>query len=208
MGPETIITTVALALGASWCAGLNLYATIAVLGLMHRYVDGFTLPEQLQVLGSDWVIWPALFMYCVEFLADKIPTIDTAWDTLHTFVRVPAGAVLAAAALGDVPEEVRFGAALIGGTLAFGSHAAKASTRVAAHGSGTSPLVSPAASVVEDGLVVGTLTLAAVSPLVAIGLVVAMIVAAGLLLAAFWTIFRCLLKSFGRRQPVAAAPLQ
>lgn len=198
MSPESIIATLALALGASWCAGLNLYATVAVLGLMHRHVDGFALPEHLQLLASDWVIWPAVFMYTVEFLADKIPGFDTAWDTVHTFIRIPAGAALAAAALGDVPPELRFGAAILGGTLAFGSHAVKSSTRVAAHGTGTSPLVSPAASLIEDGLVIGTLTLASVHPLVSISLVLVMIAAAILLIRAFWSVFRKLARSFGR----------
>ncbi len=203
MGPESIVATLALALGASWCAGLNLYATVAVLGLMHRYVGGFQLPEHLELLASNWVLFPALVMYCAEFLADKIPGFDTVWDGIHTFIRIPAGAALAAASFGDVPPEVQFAAALVGGTLAFGSHAVKASTRIASHSTGTSPLVSPAASLVEDGLVIGTLTLAAVSPMVSIGLTVLMIVVAALLLKAFWTIFKRLIASFsqGRRSP-------
>src|SRR5690606_22577884 len=98
---DGIVAQLALALGASWCAGINLYATIAVLGLMAHYVPGFNLPPDLAILASPWVIVPACLMYCVEFFADKVPAVDSAWDTIHTFIRVPAGAAMAAAALGE-----------------------------------------------------------------------------------------------------------
>lgn len=199
------VARLALALGASWCAGLNLYATVAVLGLMARYLPGFQVPQELALLASGWVIIPALFMYCVEFVADKVPAVDSAWDTLHTFIRVPAGAALAAAALGDVPPEVQMGAALVGGTLALGSHTAKATTRVAAHGTGISPLVSPAASLVEDGLVIATVGLLAAHPLLALGLTVLMMVAAAILFYFLWNIARRVLQSLGGR-PVEVRP--
>ncbi|MGI8905292.1 MAG: DUF4126 domain-containing protein [Candidatus Sumerlaeaceae bacterium] len=204
---ESIISQLALALGASWCAGINLYATVAVLGLMSQYVPGFQLPQGLEVLGSPWVIVPALFMYCIEFVADKIPAVDSAWDTIHTFIRVPAGAALAAAAFGNVPPEVQVGAALIGGTLALGSHTAKATTRLAAHTTGTSPLVSPAVSLVEDGLVIGTIGLLAAHPLLSLSFTVAMIIAAGVLLYVFAGIFRKLWNKFaGHRSDAGSSP--
>lgn len=201
---DSVLAQLALALGASWCAGINLYATVAVLGLMSHYVPGFKLPPGLEVLGSAWVIAPAVFMYVMEFVADKIPTVDTAWDTIHTFIRVPAGAALAAAAFTNVPPEVQVGAALIGGTLALGSHTAKATTRLAAHGTGTSPLVSPTASLVEDGLVIGTVGLLAAHPLLSLGLTIIMIAAASMMIVAFWSIARRVWRRIaGRPEPVS-----
>lgn len=199
---EGIVGQLALAMGASWCAGINLYATVAVLGLMVHFIPGFQLPPGLEVLASPWVIAPAVTMYCVEFFADKIPAVDSAWDTIHTFIRVPAGAAMAAAAFVNVPPEVQVGAALLGGTLAFGSHTAKATTRLAAHGSGTSALVSPAASLVEDGLVIATIGLLAANPLLALGMTVAMIIAAGFLFYFLWNVTRRLYRSLTvRPQP-------
>jgi len=187
---DGIVAQLALAMGAGWCAGINLYATVAVLGLMVHFVPGFQLPPGLEVLGSPWVIVPAVIMYCVEFFADKIPAVDSAWDTVHTFIRVPAGAALAAAALGDVPPEIQVGAAIIGGTLALGSHTAKATTRVAAHGTGTSALVSPTASLIEDGLVVATIGMIAANPAIALGMTALMVLGAGFLLYFLWNVTR------------------
>lgn len=203
---DGIVAQLALALGASWCAGINLYATVAVLGIMVHFVPGFQLPPDMAVLASPWVIIPAVVMYCVEFFADKIPAVDSAWDTIHTFIRVPAGAALAAAALGAVPPEVQVGAAILGGTLALGSHTVKATTRVAAHGTGTSPLVSPAASLVEDGLVVATIGMLAANPLLTIGLTVLMIVVAGFLLYLLWNVFRRIVRSFTRQPQLPQTP--
>lgn len=196
---DGIVGQLALALGASWCAGINLYATVAVLGIMARYLPGFQLPEEMAVLASAWVIVPASLMYCVEFVADKVPAVDSAWDTVHTFIRVPAGAALAAAAMGDVPPEIQVGAAILGGTLALGSHTAKATTRMAAHGTGVSPVVSPTASLVEDGLVVATIGLLAANPLLALGLTALMIVGAALLIYFLWAIARRVLRSLTTR---------
>jgi hypothetical protein len=202
---ESVVAQLALAMGASWCAGINLYATIAVLGLMSQYIPGFHLPHGLEVLGSPWVILPAIFMYCVEFFADKIPAVDSAWDAIHTFIRVPAGAALAAAAFGNVPPEVQVGAALIGGTLALGSHTAKATTRLAAHSTGTSPLVSPAVSLVEDGLVIGTVGLLAAHPMLSLSATVLMIGLASMLLYFFAGLVKKVWRSFGRRQDYSVA---
>jgi hypothetical protein len=203
---ESVISQLALALGASWCAGINLYATVAVLGLMSCYVPGFHLPHGLEVLGSPWVILPAIFMYCVEFFADKIPAVDSAWDAIHTFIRVPAGAALAAAAFGNVPPEVQVGAALVGGTLALGAHTAKATTRLAAHSTGTSPLISPAVSVVEDGLVIGTVGLLSAHPMLSLSMTLLMIGIAGMLLYFFAGLVKKLWRSFGRRPDATQMP--
>jgi len=203
---QNLIAHLALAMGASWCAGINLYATLAVLGLMANYVPGFHLPPDLAILGSPYVMLPALFMYCVEFFADKIPAIDSAWDTIHTFIRVPAGAILAAAALGSVPPELQVGAAMIGGTLALGAHTTKATARVAAHATGTSLLISPAASIVEDGLVIGTVSLLAAHPFLSIGMTILMIIASALLLKTLWSVARKVIQSLSGRKKLYPAP--
>lgn len=204
---SNIVAQLALALGASWCAGINLYATIGVLGLMSRFA-GFELPPGLEVLRSEWVIGAAVIMYCVEFFADKIPAIDTAWDSVHTFIRIPAGAVLAATALGDVGPELQVAAALIGGTLALGSHTTKATARVAAHATGISPVVSPAASLLEDGMVVTTIAFLAAYPLVTLSLTAAMIVGSAVLLYFLWNVARRVFRGlFGSHQnPVMMPP--
>lgn len=194
MDAAQIFATLALTLGASWCAGINLYATVAVLGLLHRYT-GFNLPDHMGVLGSDWVLWPAIGLYVIEFVADKVPAIDSAWDTVHTFIRIPAGAVLAAMAIGDVPVEFQVLAGLIGGGLAFGSHATKATTRLAAHSTGTSPLLSPVLSVVEDVLVVGTVGLIASHPIIALLLLSVMLIVAYFIMRMFWRLARGVFRS-------------
>lgn len=204
-----LITSLALTLGVGFCSGINLYATVAVLGLMHRYVDGFQLPGDMAVLSSNWVVWPALLMYVIEFIADKVPAVDTAWDGFHTFIRVPAGAVLAAMALGDVPLEVQVFAGLIGGTLAMGTHLTKAGTRLAAHATGTSPIVSPIVSVAEDVLVVGTISLVATHPVLSLFLLAGLIIATYFLLKTVWTLARRTLQAirgfFARRFPSTAS---
>lgn len=178
------IALLSLALGASWCAGINLYATVAVLGLLHRYTT-FTLPPDLQVLAHDWVLWPSMVLYTVEFFADKIPALDSAWDTIHTFIRIPAGAAIAAGALGELPTEVSVLAALLGGGAAAFSHVTKATARVATHASGGS-IVTPVVSVAEDGLVIGTVALVVANPIVAMILTALMMVAAYFILRFFW----------------------
>ncbi len=196
-----------VAVGASWCAGLNLYATVFVLGAMHRWVDGFSLPGSLDVLASHWVMWPALALYIIEFLADKFPAVDSAWDTVHTFIRPPAGAVLAAMAVGDVPLPLQVCAALVGGFLAFGSHATKATARVVAHTTGTSPIVSPVASVTEDVLVVSTLGLIVAHPIIAAILLVLMMVGAFILMRLCWKFARFLFsRIFGRSRGTPPIP--
>lgn len=192
-----VLATLALALGASWCAGINLYATVFVLGAMSRWT-GFELPADLLVLENPWVIGIAAVLYTVEFFADKIPAIDTAWDTVQTFIRIPAGAVLAAMSVGDVPMAMQVIALLLGGTLATTSHTTKATARIAAHSSGTSPVVSPSASVAEDVLVIGLIGLIVSNPVLALLLLAVMIVASVLILWVFWKVARKLLTAFGR----------
>jgi hypothetical protein len=193
MGYEQVIMALAVALGASWCAGINLYATVFVLGALSRWT-AFDLPGDLVVLESHWVLWPALAMYTIEFFADKFPAVDTAWDSIHTFIRIPAGVVLAATAMGEVPLEFQMLAGLVGGTLATTSHATKATTRLVAHSTATSPIVSPVASVIEDITVVGFLAFVVSNPLLSLLLLAMMVIASGFLLWSFWKITRLVLR--------------
>src|SRR5678816_3724770 len=143
-----LISTIAIAMGASWVSGINLYAAVATLGLLGRF-SHLQLPGELQVLTSWWVIGVALGLYVIEFVADKVPWIDTTWDVIHTFIRVPAGAVLAAGAFGDFDRSVQVIALLLGGGLALSSHGTKAATRAVLNAS-PEPVSNVVASVIED----------------------------------------------------------
>lgn len=153
---------ITLALGVAWASGLNLYAAVATLGIL-GVTGNLDLPPDLQLLQHPVVIAAAGFMYCVEFVADKIPGVDSTWDTLHTFIRIPAGAALAAGAVGDVNPAIQLAAFLLGGGVAAGSHAVKAGTRILINTS-PEPFSNWTASVVEDGLVIGGVTLVALNP--------------------------------------------
>lgn len=145
---EGLIQTIALTMGVAWASGINLYGTLVALGVMMNmgYVD---LPPDLQVVGDPLVIAAAGFMYVVEFFADKVPGVDTGWDTLHTLVRIPAGAMLAAGAIGEVGAGAEIAAALVGGTIAAGTHFTKAGTRVLINTS-PEPFSNWTASITED----------------------------------------------------------
>jgi hypothetical protein len=174
-----LISTISLAMGASWVSGINLYAAVATLGLLGRYAN-LQLPGELGVLTSWWVIAVASALYLVEFLADKIPFVDSTWDAIHTFIRVPAGAVLSAAAFGDFDKGVQVIALLLGGGLALSSHGTKAATRAMINTS-PEPVSNIVASSAEDVLAVGSVLLAAFFPIllfivVATGVIVSLIV--------------------------------
>ncbi len=140
--------TIALCMGAAWASGINLYAALLMLGLMGAS-GHMVLPPGLEVLQEPVVIMAAGFMYCVEFFADKVPGVDNGWDTIHTFLRVPAGAVLAATAVGDVSMAAQVAAAILGGTLAGAVHATKAGGRLMINTS-PEPLSNWAVSIAED----------------------------------------------------------
>ena len=147
-----LLVTLGRTLGFSLAAGVNLYATVALLGLASRY-GWVSLPEQFQVFNNPWVIGFAGVLFAVEFFADKIPWVDTMWDTVHTFVRPVGGALIAVAALGDASPATEGLVALLGGTVAAGSHLTKAGTRVAANAS-PEPFSNWALSLAEDAFVV------------------------------------------------------
>ncbi|MEJ2463804.1 MAG: DUF4126 domain-containing protein [Candidatus Thiodiazotropha sp.] len=151
------INTLALTLGAGWAAGINLYAAVFVLGYLGT-TGHVVLPPGLEVLSDPLVMAVAGVMYCVEFFADKTPGVDSGWDTLHTFIRIPAGALLAAGAASgfEVNQAAELAAALVGGTLAAGSHFTKAGSRLLINTS-PEPVTNWTASILEDLAVIGGL---------------------------------------------------
>ena len=167
---EQITALIALTMGVGWASGINLYATILMLGVMAN-MGNLHLPAELEILADPMVLMAAGFMYCVEFFADKVPGVDTGWDTLHTFIRIPAGAALAAGAVGDMNGAVVLAAALVGGSLSATSHALKAGGRVMINTS-PEPVTNWTASITEDLAVFGGLWAAFNYPIVfLIGLV-------------------------------------
>lgn len=159
-----MLQQLALAGGLAWASGIRLYAAIFVVGLLGRmgYVQ---LPGNLLVLEHSFVLTASGVMLMAEFLADKVPGFDTAWDAIHTFIRIPAGALLAWGAMGDATPAVQLAAALLGGAITSGTHLAKAGARVAINTS-PEPLSNWTASFGEDGLLLGGLWLVFHHPLV------------------------------------------
>lgn len=165
-----VIETLSLAMGTAWTSGLNLYATIASLGLAGR-AGMIQLPPDLQILTDPLVISIACLMYFIEFFADKVPYVDSGWDVLHTFIRVPAGALLAAGAVGDMNPAMELAALLAGGGVALAAHGTKATVRLAINAS-PEPFSNWFASVGEDLAVLGGIWLIFHHPLVMIVLVI------------------------------------
>ena len=164
---QEIIQVIALTMGAAWASGINLYATVAALGIAGA--SGYlALPVELELIQDPLVILAAGFMYCVEFFADKTPGVDSAWDGIHTFIRVPAGALLAAGAVGDVSPAVAVAAGFIGGTVAASTHVTKAGTRLLINTS-PEPFSNWGASVLEDVVVLGGLWAALTHPALFLG---------------------------------------
>ena len=184
-------------MGFSFAAGINLYATVAILGLATRFgwVD---LPEQFRVFDNDVVIGVAIALYVIEFVADKIPWVDSVWDAVHTVIRPIGGAVLAVTTLGDASPTVKGLVALLGGTLATGTHLTKAGTRAAANTS-PEPFSNWALSLAEDAFVIGLSALALKYPIAAALVVVFGVVV--ILTFAAW-ILRALKRRWGT-QPTA-----
>ncbi|WP_296059154.1 DUF4126 domain-containing protein [uncultured Amphritea sp.] len=198
---EQITALIALTMGVGWASGINLYATILMLGLMAN-MGHLQLPAGLEIVADPMVLMAAGFMYCVEFFADKIPGVDTGWDALHTFIRIPAGAALAAGAVGDMNEAVIVAAALVGGSLSATSHALKAGGRVMINTS-PEPVTNWTASVAEDLAVFGGLWAALNHPvafLIALVLFIALVI---WLLPKIWRgvkkVFAFLVRLFGGR---------
>jgi len=198
-----ITQTIALTLGVAWASGINLYAAIFMLGWMGT-TGNIELPPHMQILTDPMVMVAAGFMYCVEFFADKVPGVDTGWDAIHTFIRIPAGAVLAAAAVGDVGAGAQLAAGIVGGALATGSHITKAGSRVLINAS-PEPVTNWFASVGEDVAVIAGLWTALYHPAVFLVLLALFILLMIWLLPKIWRgvkkVFAWLVRILGPGKP-------
>ena len=197
------LQTMGFLLGTSFASGLNLYATVAALGLLHRF-EVLQLPSTLEVLAHPAVLAVGISLYVIEFFADKIPYIDTTWDVIHTFIRPPAAALLAYSAVGDVPEAWSLAAGLLAGGIALTSHGTKASTRAAANAS-PEPLSNSVLSLGEDGIALGLTWLAGTHPLITISVVVVLLALSTYLLIKLFRFVRQLARRIFQGRPVAGA---
>jgi Domain of unknown function (DUF4126) len=187
----------AMSAAMAWGAGLRLYLVVFVVGMLGKF--GYVpLPEALKVLSNPIVLGAAGFMSFIEFFADKIPWLDSAWDAVHTFLRIPAGAALAAGMLGDTGEGVAMAAAIIGGTLTAGTHFGKAGTRAAVNTS-PEPFSNIGVSLVEDTAVAGGLALAFANPIVFLVLLLLFVIALVLLIRWVLKGLQSLIHRFSRR---------
>jgi len=190
-------------MGVAWASGINLYAAIAMLGIL-GITENIVLPPGLQILANPPVIIAAVFMYFIEFAADKIPGVDTGWDGVHTFIRIPAGAILAAGAVGDVNPVISLTAAIMGGGMAAGAHITKAGTRVIINTS-PEPVSNWTASITEDIAVIGGLWAALYHPWVFLGLLILFIIIMAWAIPRIWRgvkrIFEVIVNFFKRKSP-------
>jgi hypothetical protein len=169
-GQVNTLSTLGFAMGSAWLSGINLYATVLALGLLQRF-HLVRLPGDLSRISDTWILAIAGAMYLVQFVADKIPAIDSTWDAIHTFIRIPAGAVLAASAFAHFDPGIRIAALIIGGGVALGSHGTKATVRLAANTS-PEPFSNIALSLAEDALTFGSTLLMAFHPVIILGVVI------------------------------------
>ncbi|HCS29256.1 MAG TPA: hypothetical protein DIW43_17495 [Spongiibacteraceae bacterium] len=193
---DQVVTLISLSMGVAWASGLNLYAAILVLGIGGA-TGNVELPPALQMLQDPMVIMAAGLMYAVEFFADKTPGVDTAWDSLHTFIRIPAGAMLAAGSVGDVTPALQVAAGILGGSLTSVTHAAKASSRVLINTS-PEPFTNWTASVMEDVAVIGGLWAALNHPVLFLVLLVLFILLLIWMLPKLWRGAMIVLRKLGQ----------
>lgn len=178
------VALIALGMGTAWASGINLYAAVFMLGVLGS-TGHAALPPELAILTDPLVITAAGFMYCVEFFADKVPGVDTGWDAIHSFIRIPAGAVLAAGAMAEIGPAAELAGLLIGGSLAATSHVTKAGGRVLINTS-PEPVSNWTASLTEDLAVIAGLWTALNHPTVFLVLLVVFIILVAWLLPRIW----------------------
>jgi hypothetical protein len=176
-----------VALGLATLAGLNLYLTVALLGMAIRlnWIDLAGPYENLAVAGNPWIIGVAVALFVIEFFADKVPWVDSAWDAVHTLIRPAGGILLALTALGELDPVMMVIAGLCAGTAALTTHGTKATARLVMNAS-PEPISNTLASLAEDGLVVGGLGLIAFAPLVALVFFVILVIACMVLMRWLW----------------------
>jgi len=203
MTPDlTLLQSVALASLLAWASGLRLYLVVFAVGLAgHQgYVD---LPKGLEVLQHPWVIGAAGFMLVMEFIADKVPAIDSLWDVVHTFIRIPAGALLAAGVAGDDLSAYTVAAGLIGGTITAGTHFSKAGGRAVINTS-PEPFSNWGASFTEDAMVITGIWLAFAHPVVFLGLLVLFLLMLVWLVPKVWRGLRLVFSRLRQGTPINA----
>ncbi|MBY0495320.1 MAG: DUF4126 domain-containing protein [Cyanobacteria bacterium] len=188
------LATLGRTLGFSLAAGVNLYATVAILGLASRY-QWVELPEQFNAFDNPWIIGAAAVLYAVEFVADKVPWVDSIWDSVHTLIRPVGGALIAVASLGDASPAMTGAIALLGGVVSASGHATKAGTRVAANTS-PEPFSNWMLSVGEDLFVIGLSFITLKFPLFALGVSLAILFLIVMAARSIWKWLR-------RREPAA-----
>jgi hypothetical protein len=200
--PLDLAQLAALAAALGWASGVRLYAVVFITGAA-GYLGWLPLPAGLHILQNPLVLAGAFVLFVVEFVADKIPAVDTLWDAVHTFIRIPAGAALAAGALGADHATWALLAALAGGTLAATAHTAKATTRAAANTS-PEPVSNWLLSLAGDAAVPTMLWLAVAHPVVFWPVLGLAVVLAVVLIVVFFRFLRALLKRFMPRPPAVA----
>ncbi len=190
----TALETLGFSIGTAFASGLNLYATVAILGLLQRF-DVIDLPPSLAMLSHPVVVIIAVALYAIEFVADKVPYVDTIWDAVHTFIRPPAAALLAYAAFAEVSDAWRFAAGLLAGSIALTSHGTKASTRAAINTS-PEPFSNWIASLSEDGIAIFLAWMAARHPILTLVIVAVLIAVSVYLLIKLATFLKQVLSRF------------
>ena len=202
-----ISATLALTMGVAWASGINLYATLLTLGFLANS-GNIVLPPGLEIVANPVVMVAAGLMYFIEFFADKTPGVDTGWDAIHTFIRIPAGAMLAAGAVGELNPAVELAAAIVGGGLAAGSHMTKAGSRVLINTS-PEPFSNWAASVGEDVAVIAGVWASINHPVFFLIALALFILSMIWLLPKIWSgikkVFRSIAGFFGRGTPEPGA---
>jgi hypothetical protein len=186
------LSTLGFAMGSAWLSGINLYATVLTLGLLQRFHLA-NLPGDLGYLAHTWILILAGGLFTVQFFADKIPAVDSIWDVIHTFIRIPAGAILAAAAFAHLDPGVRVVAFIVGGGIALSSHSAKTATKLAANAS-PEPVSNMALGLAGDAVTVGGSLLMASHPIVMVAVVVIAVVFSVLLIRWIFRMMRRLFK--------------
>lgn len=202
---EALLATVALMMGASWASGINLYAVLLVLG-WGGSTGHIALPAELSVLQDPLVIGAAGVMYFIEFFIDKIPGMDSMWDSIHTFIRIPAGAMLAAGAVGDVTPALEIAAGILGGGIAATSHATKAGTRLLINAS-PEPFTNWSASLMGDVLVLSGLWTALKYPEIFLILLIIFFGVAVWLLPRLWRFIKIMLSKIGKFLGLVEVPV-
>lgn len=193
---DQIITLLAVTMGVGWASGINLYATLLTLGILAN-TGHMTLPAELEILADPMVMGAAGLMYMVEFTADKIPGVDTGWDSIHSFVRIPAGAILAASVIGDTSPAIELAAAIVGGGLAATSHLTKAGGRILINSS-PEPFSNWLVSIIEDIAVIAGVWAAIQHPWVFLSLLLIFLLLVIWLLPKIWTGVKGLVQAIGR----------